>query len=84
MLEQLVLQLKLTDTEVRSKFQFHRKEIDPTKGGVSTMIVKREFSRTWEIKKIVHDFNQRLDKDIITIEMDKLIAEYRNAGWLSS
>jgi len=84
MLEQLVLICKFSNTELDCKFQFHRNEVDATKGGLSTKSAKREISRTWNTKAITHDFNQRLNKDVMTVEIEKVISEYRDAGWLSS
>lgn len=84
MLEQLVVFLKINSDTLDIKFQFHRQEVDATKGGLSTKAVKREISRSWKIPQIVLSFNQRLDKEILTVEIEKVIAEYRDAGWLSS
>ena len=83
-LEQLVIQLKQDSNSLQAKFQFHRKEIDGSKGGLATKSVKREVSRKWNKAQIIHDFNQRLNKEIMAIEFEKVIAEYKDAGWLSS
>lgn len=83
-LEELVVHAKLDDQTLQTKFLFHRKEIDGTKGGLATKKVTREIDRKWNISQIVHDFNQRLNKEIVGIEIEKVIAEYREAGWLSS
>ncbi len=83
-LEALYLFVKLNEKILEVKFQFHRNEIDALKGGVATKIVKREFNRQWETSKIVHDFNQRLNKDVAKVEVERVIAEYRKMGWLSS
>ena len=58
--------------------------MDATKGGLATKSVKRELNRHWDIPKITLNFNGRIDKEILTAEIDKVIAEYRDAGWLSS
>jgi hypothetical protein len=84
MLEELVLQVKISNDVMDVKFQFQRQEVDATKGGLATKSVKREITRQWEVPRIILDFNKRLDKEILTIEIDKVIAEYRDAGWLSS
>lgn len=84
MLEQLVLQLKISNNSLEAKFIFHRKEVDATKGGLATKNVKRELKREWNIPQIILDFNQRLDKEILSVEIEKLFAEYRDAGWLGS
>ncbi len=84
MLEQLILQLTLSVDALDVKFQFHRKEIDPTRGGLSTILVKREIVRKWKRKEIIYDFNQRLNKEVVAAEFEKVVAEYRDAGWLST
>ena len=84
MLDELVLQLKINDGVLDAKFVFHRQEVDALKGGLATKSVKREVVRSWNVSQIIHNFNQRLDKEILAIEVDKVIAEYRDAGWLSS
>lgn len=89
MLEQLVLFVRINndtpgEETMDVKFQFHRQEVDALKGGLATKSVKREIDRSWNLAQIILSFNGRLDKDIITAEIDKLIAEYRDAGWLSS
>lgn len=84
MLDELVLLIKMSSTLMDVKFQFHRQEVDALKGGLATKAVKRELTRSWNIPQIILGFNSRLDKDVLTAEIDKLIAEYREAGWLSS
>jgi hypothetical protein len=84
MLEGLTLLCKSQASTLDCKFQFLRNEVDATKGGLSTKNVKRDIQRSWGTRQIIHDFNQRLNKDVMTAEIDKVIAEYRNAGWLSS
>lgn len=84
MLEQLVLQLKMNAETMDIKFQFHRQEVDATKGGLATKSTKREITRSWNISQIILSFNQRLDKEILTVEIEKVIAEYRDSGWLGS
>jgi hypothetical protein len=84
MLDELVLFLKINADVMDVKFQFHRQEVDALKGGLATKSVKREITRHWKIPQIILSFNQRIDKEIITAELDKVVAEYREAGWLSS
>jgi len=84
MLDELALQLKISPEILDVKFIFHRQEVDALKGGLATKSVKREVIRSWNIPQIILSFNQRLDKEILAIEIDKVISEYRNAGWLSS
>jgi hypothetical protein len=84
MLEQLTVLGKNNGSELECKFLFQRNEVDATKGGLASKSVKREVTRTWKTKLIIHDFNQRLNKETMTSEIEKIIAEYRDAGWLSS
>jgi hypothetical protein len=84
MLEGLTILSKISSDSIDCKFQFQRKEVDATKGGLATKSVKREITRQWKINQIEHDFNHRLNKDIMTIEIEKIISDYRDAGWLSS
>ena len=84
MLESLTVLCKTNSDSLDCKFQFQRNEVDATKGGLATKSVKREVSRSWKLKQIVHDFNQRLNKEVITAEIEKVILEYREAGWLNS
>ena len=83
-LEQLIIQLNLLPETLEAHFQFHRKEIDPTKGALTTRLAKREVSRKWPLKELIHDFNQRLNKDFLQSEFEKVVTEYRDAGWLNS
>jgi len=82
-LEQLLLRTQITDSALEVVFQFHRNEVDPSKGTLATKSVKREFQRSWNLNEIVHDFNQRLNKEVVTGAIENVIAEYRAAGWLS-
>lgn len=84
MLEQLVIQLGLSHDALDAKFIFTRKEVDPTRGGLSTIVVKREVTRRWQRADIIHDFNQRLSKEILAAEFENVVKEYRDAGWLST
>jgi hypothetical protein len=82
-LEQLLLRVQITEETMEVYFQFHRSEVDPTKGGLSSISVKREVTRTWNLSEIVHDFNQRLNKEVTTAAVEAVFAEYRSAGWLA-
>lgn len=82
-LEQLVLSLKHENETISAKFNFRRNEVDSVKAGLQTKKTQREIERAWEISKIVHGFNQRLNKDEATTSIDEVIAQYKTAGWLS-
>ncbi len=82
-LEQLILQLQLNEDTIDANFIFYRKEVDAMKAGLSTKITKREIEQSWNRKLIVHDFNQRLNKDQVALMVDAAFTEYRQAGWLS-
>lgn len=83
MLEQLVLFAKISDSHLECNFQFHRKEVDATKGGLATKTVKREIKKEWKRNEITYDFNQRLNTEVMMVEIEKIIAEYRSQGWLA-
>ena len=82
-LEQLRVQFQLKEKSMEAKFQFHRKEVDAMKAGLSTKISQREFERSWDLSRVIHDFNQRLNKEAAIDSIDQVVAEYRQAGWLS-
>lgn len=82
-LEELILLMRVKEN-VACNFQFYRKVVDATKGGLSSKIMKREFEQNWNVKNIIHDFNNRVNKDVVTEYIDNIIAEYRNTGWLQS
>jgi hypothetical protein len=82
-LELLVVKLQIVDESLDAHFSFHRKEVDPSKGRLAAQSVKREFNRSWKLSEIIHDFNQRLNKEVMTAALDTVFAEYANAGWLS-
>lgn len=81
-LDQLILYLQLTNDSIETRFQFHRKEVDAMKAGLSTKITKQEVQKTWNRKQIVHDFNQRLNKDQVMQLVESTFAEYHQQGWL--
>ena len=83
-LELLTVQLQLTEATVEAVFQFHRKEIDPKKSGLSSVVVKRDIGRTWDLKQMLHDFNQRVNKEAATDAIEAVMHEYREASWLNS
>ena len=83
-LELLTVQLQLTATTIEANFQFHRKEIDPKKSGLSSVVVKRDIGRSWDLKQMLHDFNQRVNKEAATDAMEAVMHEYREASWLNS
>ncbi|MBS1958073.1 MAG: hypothetical protein JST80_01245 [Bdellovibrionales bacterium] len=86
-LDHLVIELKLEgegkDTSIEAKFQFHRAEVDGMKAGLSTKLTKREVTRSWPRSELVHDFNDRLDKDAAQAAINDVVEEYRNQGWLA-
>jgi len=82
-LEELVVQIKVNGKEsIDSKFQFFRKVVDATKGGLSAKVMKREIDQQWSTAHVVHDFNNRVNKDQVILLVDKVIEEYRSTGWL--
>jgi hypothetical protein len=83
-LELLTVQFQLTEKTIEANFLFHRKEIDPAKSGLSSVIVKREITRSWDLPQMLHDFNQRVNKEAATDAMEAVMHEYREASWLNS
>ena len=83
-LEQLLVRLTVTEETIEANFQFDRNEVDPSKGGLSSKSVRREMDRTWALAEIVHDFNQRLNKEVAIAAIDSVFEEYRSINWLSS
>ncbi len=81
-LEFLSLQMKMSDTEIELQFLFQRKSIDATAGNLSAKVVKKSYSRTLALKKLLHEFNQRVNKDQFTEVVESVIAEYRELSWI--
>ena len=77
-LELLTLKLKMTEDTMDVNFVFNRSEVDPTKGTLAKVSVKREVGRSWNSSEIVHDFNQRLNKEKIVTLLDEVVEEYKN------
>jgi hypothetical protein len=83
-LENLVLHLELTEETIEANFQFNRNQIDGAKPGLASQKVKREVMRSWNLNQMLHDFNQRLNKEVATAAIDNVIAEYRETSWLNA
>ncbi len=83
-LEHLIVSLRIDDTKLYANFEFTRNAIDAMKGTLKTNIVKRELEREWSLANLIHDFNQRLNKDAAADAIDAVLAEYKSAGWLAS
>ena len=82
-LDLLVLQVQITAETLEAKFIFHRKEVDAMKAGLSTKITQREVERAWDLPKLIHDFNQRLNKEAATGCIENVFSEYSGTGgWL--
>ena len=81
-LEQLVLLLKLQEKSMEAKFSFHRAEVDALKAGLQTKSVLRDISKSWDLSRMIHDFNGRLNKEATTDAIENVVAEYRGVGWM--
>ena len=77
-LDQLVLSLKRESDEIIAKFNFKRKEVNATeKGALSTKKTSRPIDANWKVSEMVHAFNGRLNKDAAALELEKVVAQYR-------
>jgi hypothetical protein len=77
-LESLLVFLKKTNDHIHVHFQFHRTEVDGSKVGLAAKISKLDFKRDITTEKLIHDFNQRLNKDSALNVIDSIIQEYRD------
>jgi len=83
-LENLTLALKQTQETIDAKFEFARTRVDAMKAGLQTKIEKQEIARSWKTKEFVHDFNDRINKDVATDSIQNVISEYQSgSGWLA-
>lgn len=77
-LELLTLKLLVTEETIEAHFQFNRSEIDPMKGRLAKVMVKREMERSWPLSELIHNFNQRLNKEKAIQFIDQVVEEYKN------
>jgi hypothetical protein len=82
-LENLILSLRMEDGQIDAIFEFSRERVDAMKAGLQTKIEKQEITRSWLVKEFVHDFNDRINKDVATAAIESVISEYKSAGWLA-
>lgn len=82
-LVELELKMKITETEIHAAFLFHRSEIDALKAGTQKKSVTKTVERNWQITKLIHDFNQRLNKETAELEIQSVIDDYQTQGWAS-
>lgn len=83
-LEQLVLHLALQNDQIEAAFEFTKKEIDALSAGLKAKTAKKKITRSWPLKGYLHEFNQRINKDLIAESLEQVFQEYRSGGWLSS
>lgn len=83
-LEQLVLHLTLQEDHIEANLEFTKKEIDALSAGLKAKTAKKNIARSWPLKGFLHEFNQRINKDLITESLEQVFQEYRSGGWLSS
>ena len=83
-LEQLIISFSIHDQVLNAHFEFTRKEVDAMKGGLHTKTTIREIEREFQLSHLIHDFNQRLNKEVAAQAIDSVLAEYKSAGWLAS
>jgi hypothetical protein len=77
-LESLTLLARLDGSKLHLKFQFQRKEINAMKTALTAQSVTRTLEKAFGLNEIIHDFNQRLNKEKMILAMDALIEEYRS------
>ncbi len=80
-LVELELKMKVTGSDIEAIFHFHRSEIDALKAGTQKKSVTKTVERVWTKTKIIHDFNQRLNKEMAELEIQAVIEEYQAQGW---
>ncbi len=83
-LESLTVSARLLKTELQLKFFFQRKEINALKSALTAQSVKRTIEKNFPLKDILHDFNQRLNKENVTAGLDSIFEEYRARGGIFS
>jgi ribosomal protein S13 len=83
-LETLTVSARLMKTELQLKFLFQRKEINALKSALTAQSVKKTIEKSFSLNDIIHDFNQRLNKEIVTAGLDSIFEEYRAQGGIFS
>jgi|GEM_PF-6518434 len=81
-LEELIVSFKLGDAVLGVQWVFHRKEINALKSALTAQSTQRTLERSLELKTLVHDFNQRLDKERVIEELESVFTEYRSQNGL--
>jgi hypothetical protein len=81
-LEELILQIRMTNGSLNLEFTFHRKEINALKSTLTAQSTKQALSRSYDLASGVHDFNQRLNKEKVIDLLDSVFSEYRSHSGL--
>jgi hypothetical protein len=83
-LETLTISARLLKTELELKFLFQRKEINALNTAFTAQSVKKTIEKNFALNELIHDFNQRLNKESVTAGLDLVFEEYRSQGGIFS
>jgi hypothetical protein len=81
-LESLLLNFKMDSNGIVVDYEFTRNAIDATGGSIASKSVKKTWTKELLFKEILHDFNQRLNKDLIMALSESVIHEYQGSSWI--
>ena len=83
-LESMTVSARLLNAELQLKFLFQRKEINALKSALTSQSVKKAIEKNFALNEVIHDFNQRLNKENVTAGLDLVFEEYRSQGGIFS
>ena len=81
-LSHLITRMSTDDSHVHLEIEFHRTVINALKPGLSAEKASRSFRCELPRRDVIHDFNQRLNSDAVTLVLEQIFAEYQNQSWL--
>jgi hypothetical protein len=67
---------------IHLELEFHRTIINALKPGLAAEKVSRCFQREMPQREIVHDFNQRLNSEVVISILQEVFQDYQNQSWL--
>lgn len=73
---------EVTQTELLLDLEMVVDEIDTVSAGLKMKKVKKNFSRAFPLKELLHSFNQRVNKEVIEIAWEELINESKAGNTL--
>lgn len=83
-LEGLSVFLKMNHEVLHCRFHFQRKEINALKSTLTAEKVSKTFQQNFPLKDLVHEFNQRLNRDAVFALFESVTSEYRSQSSLFS